>query len=248
MEASFYLPPKINTQLIFFFEIDIWEEPREEPETQNKIPTDKKKRKNLFFFSSSSSFPVPSSWPFRLWRMIWQLTARINKLGVCVCVCVQEKTIPTHTRVKRVSLSASPTCKLPQISVKKSGSDDRRKNQVYRERKRMMSSPEDLSPLAEVESPPIAPSSFKIFQPNEKPCRLFDGGRRRRTHTATAAVLSLPPPRIDYVNPCLKAGPVTTQRVEMGVAQLCQNLKEKSQDKKRKKQLKRYYIITPLLL
>jgi hypothetical protein len=104
-----------------------------------------------------------------------------------------------------------------------------------------------FSPLAEVESPPIAPSSsLKIFsQPNEKPCRLFDGGRRRHTHTATAAVLSPPPLRIDYVNPCLKAGPVTTQRVEMGVAQLCQKLKEKSRDNKTTQKI--LYYNPPLL-
>jgi hypothetical protein len=98
-----------------------------------------------------------------------------------------------------------------------------------------------------VESPPIAPSSsLKIFsQPNEKPCRLFDGGRRRHTHTATAAVLSPPPLRIDYVNPCLKAGPVTTQRVEMGVAQLCQKLKEKSRDNKTTQKI--LYYNPPLL-
>lgn len=56
----------------------------------------------------------------------------------CVCVCTGELYPHTHTRVLKEfhCLPVGPTCNLPQISVKKSGSDDRRKNQVYRERER----------------------------------------------------------------------------------------------------------------
>jgi hypothetical protein len=104
-----------------------------------------------------------------------------------------------------------------------------------------------FSPLAEVESPPIAPSSsLKIF-PNRTKNRVaffMEGGVDTRTRQQRR--FSLPPPlRIDYVNPCLKAGPVTTQRVEMGVAQLCQKLKEKSRDNKTTQKI--LYYNPPLL-
>lgn len=105
----------------------------------------------------------------------------------------------------------------------------------------MMSSRRDLSPLAKVESPTTSYCPLLLGEGTVSPFWWnIEGGVHSRTRQQRR-----PPPTFSNrlrQSPPSRPARVTTERVEMGVAQLCQNLKKR---KKEDKQNNSKDIITP---